>query len=94
MQTDHLYEVNFPAAHKIQDTDAVRLYHEQRFDELDAVIVCKDAMGTVTATFGDIDWNCLPFSRKKTKNNLAFTDFEQTPALQQELKRGTSSFDC
>lgn len=86
MQTDHLYEVNFPAAHKIQDTDAVRLYHEQRFDELDAVIVCKDAMGTVTATFGDIDWNCLPFSRKKTKNNLAFTDFEQTPALQQELK--------
>ncbi len=34
MQTDHLYEVNFPAAHKIQDTDVVRLYHEQRFDEL------------------------------------------------------------
>tara|TARA_B100000508_G_C11421872_1_gene258767 strand:- start:7 stop:261 length:255 start_codon:yes stop_codon:yes gene_type:complete len=67
MQTDHLYEVSFPAAHKIQDTDMVRLYHEQRFDELDAVIVCKDAMGTVTATFGDSDWNCLPFSRKKQK---------------------------
>ncbi|HCE1506701.1 hypothetical protein [Vibrio hibernica] len=86
MQTDHLYDAHFPAAQKIQDTDVVRLYHEQRFAELDAVIVCKDAAGKVTVTFGDSDWNCLPFSRKKAANNLTFTEFEQAPMLQRELK--------
>ncbi|CAM3055599.1 MULTISPECIES: hypothetical protein [Gammaproteobacteria] len=86
MQTDHLYEASFPTAHKIQDTDLIRLYHEQRFDELDAVIVCRDKEGAVTASFGDSDWNCLPFSRKKSKNNLPFAEFERSPALQRELK--------
>lgn len=77
MQTDHLYDAHFPAAQKIQDTDVVRLYHEQRFAELDAVIVCKDAAGKVTVTFGDSDWNCLPFSRKKAANNLTFTELNK-----------------
>lgn len=36
MQTDHLYEANFPAQHKVHDTDVARLYQEQLFDELDA----------------------------------------------------------
>jgi hypothetical protein len=86
MQTDHLYEANFPAQHKVHDTDVARLYQEQLFDELDAVIICKDTAGAITATFSDSDWDCFPFSRKKVNNNIRFTEFEQASTLQWELK--------
>ncbi|MFA0284724.1 hypothetical protein AB4504_24180, partial [Vibrio sp. 10N.222.55.F12] len=64
----------------------VTLYHEGRFDELGAVVICKDKDGEVTANFGHNDWNCLPFSRKKEKNNLNFSEFNAAPELQRELK--------
>lgn len=60
-----LYDADFPAQHKVQDVDVVTLYHEMRFDELDAVIVCKSRDGKVDATFGQNVWNCRSFSRKK-----------------------------
>lgn len=83
---DHLYLADFPVEHKVQPADIVTLYHEQRFDELDAVVVCRDKDGNVTATFGQSDWNCLVFSRKKEKNNLNFSELDAHPELQQELK--------
>ncbi|WP_447830348.1 hypothetical protein [Aeromonas salmonicida] len=86
MDTSKLYEDDFPTLHKVQDTDVVTLYHEERFDELDAVIVCKNRDGRITATFGKNVWNCLPFSRRKQKNNLSFEEFNSTPKLQREMK--------
>ncbi|MGR5281401.1 hypothetical protein [Photobacterium damselae] len=86
MNTTHLYEHNFPEEHKVTDVDVVTLYYEGRFEELDAVVICKDREGKVTATFGQSNWNCLPFSRKKEKNSLNFNEFESSPELQQELK--------
>jgi len=86
MDTSKLYLPNFPEQHKVKDVDVVTLYHEGRFDELNTVIVCKDKDGNVTATFGQNDWNCLPFSRKKQRNNLSFKIFNSTPELQRELK--------
>ncbi len=86
MNTIHLYDANFPEAYKVQDTDIITLYHEGRFEELDAVIICKDKEGNVTATFGQSDWDCKPFSRKKEHNNLNFSDLDAAPKLQRELK--------
>ncbi|HCG5511393.1 TPA: hypothetical protein NJ005_004410 [Vibrio parahaemolyticus] len=86
MNTTHLYDTHFPKENKVKDADIVTLYHEGRFEELDAVVICKDKQGGVTATFGQSEWNCLPFSRKKTKNTLNFVEFETCPELQRELK--------
>lgn len=86
MSTSNLYDANFPKEHKIQDVDIISLYHAGRFEELDAVVICIDQEGTVTATFGDSNWNCLPFSRKKEMNHLNFSVFNAEPKLQRELK--------
>lgn len=67
LNTDHLYTADFPVENKIQLAEIISLYHEQRFDELDAVVVCRDKDGNVTATFGQSDWDCFAFSRKKKK---------------------------
>ncbi|MGY0616782.1 hypothetical protein [Vibrio sp. FJH11] len=84
--TDHLYLADFPVEHKVQPADIVTLYHEQRFDEMDAVVVCRDKDGNITATFGQSNWNCFAFSRKKDKNNLNFSQLDSYPELQRELK--------
>lgn len=86
MNTAHLYDVDFPEAYRVQDVDIITLYHEGRFEELDAVVICKDKEGNVTATFGQSDWDCAPFSRKKARNNLGFACFDAVPELQRELK--------
>lgn len=86
MKTSHLYTADFPKEHKVQCVDIITLYHEGRFEELDAVIICKDRDGNVTATYGQSDWDCLPFSRMKEKNNLSFSMFDAAPQLQRELK--------
>ncbi|EGQ9064175.1 hypothetical protein WD347_003512 [Vibrio parahaemolyticus] len=86
MNTSELYLPDFPNEHKIKDVDIVTLYREKRFDELNSVIVCKNKDGDVTATFGQDSWNCLPFSRKKSKNTLSFNDLKSHPELQRELK--------
>ncbi|WP_258006807.1 hypothetical protein [Vibrio diazotrophicus] len=84
--TNHLYLADFPVEHKIQPTDIVTLYHEKRLDELDAVVVCRNKDGNVTATFGQNDWDCFAFSRKKSKNKLSFSNLDAYPELQRELK--------
>ncbi|MGF1713604.1 hypothetical protein L4D08_01680 [Photobacterium chitinilyticum] len=86
MSVKHLYSGRFPEKHQVQEVDVVTLYHEGRFDELDAVVICKDESGNVTATFGDSNWDCLPFSRKKEGNNLTFESLNSDPELQRELK--------
>lgn len=83
---NHLYLADFQAEHKAQPIDIATLYHEKRFDELDAVVVCREKDGNVTATFGQSDWNCCAFSRKKEKNNLNFSELDAYPELQRELK--------
>ena len=50
MKINHLYDFNFPSKHKVKPVDIIALYHERRFEELDAVVVCKDKEGNVTAT--------------------------------------------
>lgn len=84
--TDHLYFADFPVEHRVQPTDIVTLYHEQRFDALNAVVVCRDKDSNVTATFGQSKWDCFAFSRKKGKNNLNFSTLDAHPELQRELK--------
>ncbi|WP_045414314.1 hypothetical protein [Vibrio owensii] len=86
MKTSHFYTADFPEEHKVQCVDIISLYHEGRFEELDAVVICKDRDGNVTATFGQSNWDCLPFSRKKEKNILSFSMFDAAPELQRELK--------
>ncbi|KAB0458879.1 site-specific integrase [Vibrio kanaloae] len=86
MDTSKLYLPVFPEQHKVKDVDVVTLYHEGKFEELDAAVVCKDKEGNVTATFGQNNWDCLPFSRKKEGNNLTVKEFNVTPELQRELK--------
>ncbi|PML49511.1 hypothetical protein BCT76_08960 [Vibrio tasmaniensis] len=86
MPINHLYTGGFPEQHKVQEVDVVTLYHEGRYDELDKVVVCRDSLGNITATFGDSDWDCLPFSRGKNKNRLIFKDLDGHPELQRELK--------
>ncbi|ABU69542.1 hypothetical protein [Vibrio campbellii] len=86
MDTSKLYLPDFPQQHKVKDVDVVTLYHERRFEELDAVVVCKDKDGHVTATFEQNNWDCLPFSRRKCYNNLNFEEFNSFPTLQRELK--------
>lgn len=86
MDTSKLYLPDFPQQHKVKDVDVVTLYHERRCEELDAVVICKDKDGNVTATFGQNNWDCLPFSRKKDKNNLNTEEFKCAPKLQRELK--------
>ena len=81
-----LYDADFPAQHKVQDVDVVTLYHEMRFDELDAVIVCKSRDGKVDATFGQNVWNCRSFSRKKEHYRFVFNEFNDSPELQREMK--------
>ncbi|MEZ8607000.1 hypothetical protein AB6D06_07230 [Vibrio sp. 10N.239.311.G01] len=86
MNTTQLYKRDFPEEHKVQLIDIITLYHEERFDELDTVIICKDEDGNVTATFGQSDWNCFPFSRKKERNSLSFKEFSANMEIQRELK--------
>ncbi|EIZ1040477.1 hypothetical protein MOU89_002051 [Vibrio parahaemolyticus] len=86
MKTSHLYTADFPEEHKVQYVDIVTLYHQGRFEELDAVVICKDRNGNVTATFGQSNWDCFPFSRKKDRNNLNFSSLDAAPQLQRELK--------
>lgn len=86
MDTSKLYLPDFPEEHKVKDVDVVTLYHERRFEELDKTVICKDKEGNVTATFGQSDWNCLPFSRRKECNNLNFEGLDGHPMLQRELK--------
>lgn len=86
MKTNHLYPADFPEVHKVQFADIITLYHEGRFEELDATVICKNSRGDVTATFGESVWDCLPFSRKKEGNNLNFSNFDTTTELQRELK--------
>ncbi len=86
MKTSHLYTADFPEKHKVQCVDIITLYQEGRFEELDAVVICKDRDGNVTATFGQSSWDCLPFSRRKDKNTLNFSMFDAAPQLQRELK--------
>ncbi|MCC4787024.1 hypothetical protein AB6E39_01075 [Vibrio splendidus] len=86
MPVTHLYSDSFPEKHQVQEVDVVTLYHEGRFDELDAVVICKDDSGNVTAIFGDSNWDCLPFSRKKMNNNLAIESLNSHPELQREFK--------
>lgn len=86
MVASKLYLPDFPEQYKVKDVDVVTLYHEGCFEELDAVVICKDKNGKVTATFGQSDWDCLPFSRKKEKNNLPIYEFDDAPELQRELK--------
>ncbi|EJE4553961.1 hypothetical protein [Vibrio parahaemolyticus] len=86
MKTSHLYTADFPEEHKVQYVDIVTLYHQGRFEELDAVVICKDRNGNVTATFGQSNWDCFPFSRKKERNNLNFSSLDAAPQLQRELK--------
>ncbi|MEA5370717.1 hypothetical protein VB549_14740 [Vibrio parahaemolyticus] len=86
MKDSHLYDADFPEEHRVHDTDIITLYHEGRFEELDDVIVCKDSDGNITATFGQSNWNCLPFSRRKEKNTLNFSNFDAASDLQRELK--------
>ncbi|MGE6138163.1 hypothetical protein C3737_21315 [Aeromonas jandaei] len=86
MDSSKLYEADFPTQHKVQDIDIVTLYHGERFDELDSVIVCKSREGIITATFGQNTWDCFPFSRKKSYNDLNFEEFNSTPELQREMK--------
>lgn len=86
MSEKHLNPDYFPEKHQVQEIDVVTLYHEERFDELDAVVICKDASGKVIATFGDNNWDCLPFSRKKYFSNLNFKSLDSHPKLQRELK--------
>ncbi len=86
MPIAHLYSDGFPEQHKVQEVDVVTLYHKGHYDELDKVVVCRDSFGNITATFGDSDWDCLPFSRKKVKNRLIFKGLDSYPELQRELK--------
>ncbi|WP_299692910.1 hypothetical protein [uncultured Vibrio sp.] len=86
MDTSKLYLPDFPQQHKVTDVDVVTLYHERRFKELDAIVICKDKDGKVTATFGQNSWDCLPFSRKKGNNSLNFEELNSFPTLQRELK--------
>ncbi|MDC5808420.1 hypothetical protein OPW07_01620 [Vibrio europaeus] len=86
MDTSKLYMPDFPHQHKVTDVDIVTLYHEKRYEELDAIVICKDKDGNVTATFGQNSWDCLPFSRKKENNNLNTEEFKRAPKLQRELK--------
>lgn len=86
MDTSKLYLPDFPQQHKVSDVDVVTLYHERRFKELDAVVICKDKDGKVTATFGQNNWDCLPFSRKKDNNSLNFEELNSFLMLQRELK--------
>ncbi|MBS4718039.1 hypothetical protein J4G66_19010 [Aeromonas dhakensis] len=86
MDSSKLYDADFPIQHKVQDVDVVTLYHEKRFDELDAVIVCKSRDGNITAYFGQNVWDCLPFSRQKIQNSLNFEEFNSTRELQREMK--------
>ncbi|GAD32468.1 conserved hypothetical protein [Photobacterium leiognathi lrivu.4.1] len=88
MPIEHLYLNSFPEKHKVEEVDVVTLYHEGRFDALDKVIICKNDLGEVMATFGDSDWYCYPFSRNKVnnKNYLQFSFFDNHPELQRELK--------
>lgn len=92
MDTSKLYLPDFPEQYKVKDIDVVTLYHEGRFKELDAVVICKDKEGNATATFGQSDWNCLPFSRRKEKNNLKTSEFDNYRELQRELKLLTYSW--
>ncbi|GEM77211.1 hypothetical protein [Vibrio sagamiensis] len=87
MPVQHLYLDGFPEQHKVEEVDVVTLYHEERFDELDKVVVCKDESGKVTASFGDSAWYCFAFSRNKKeyKNTLNFNEFNNKD-LQRELK--------
>ncbi|MEZ8013488.1 MULTISPECIES: hypothetical protein [Vibrio] len=86
MDTSKLYLPDFPQQNKVTDVDVVTLYHEKRYEELDTIVICKDKDGNVTANFGQNNWDCLPFSRKKSRNNLSTEEFDNIPELQQELK--------
>lgn len=50
------------------------------------LLSAKDRDGNITATFGGNVWNCLPFSRKKTKNSIKFEEFNSKKELQLEIK--------
>lgn len=86
MSSAHLYLDSFPEQHKVEDEDVVKYYHEQKFQELNSVNICKDNNGRVTATFGQDSWNCFPFSRKVARNHLSFKELSNTLPLQRELK--------
>jgi hypothetical protein len=86
MDTSKLYLINFPEKHKVQNIDIVSLYHQDKWEELSAIVVCKDLKGKITATFGQDRWDLLPFARNKERNSFDFSEFNSSPKLKNELK--------
>ncbi|EMI4516310.1 hypothetical protein V6560_003880 [Vibrio parahaemolyticus] len=86
MDTFKLYLPGFPEQHKVKDVNVFKLYHEGRYEELDAVVVCKDKEGNVTATFGQDRWDLMPFARRAGKNYFNFNQWNDSKTLQREMK--------
>lgn len=86
MNLNHLYTKDFPQQHKVQEVDVIALYQQKDWKALNDVVICRDSEGLITATFGQSTWNCLPFSRSKTKHSFGFSEYDDANELQMELK--------
>ena len=67
---------DYPIDNLPDTIDVPSLIREQRWDELEAVPVCIDSYGKVTAHFGQDVWDCTPYSvGKGTTNNQKIFSF-------------------
>ncbi|WP_419147217.1 hypothetical protein [Pseudoalteromonas 'SMAR'] len=71
---------------KIDDFDIIDLIDKQDWETLNHLVVCEDLNGKVTARFEQDVWDLLPYSKSKAKRYLNFTEWNDTPELQLELK--------
>ncbi|TOB92706.1 hypothetical protein CGJ97_15815, partial [Vibrio parahaemolyticus] len=81
MTNPYLYTADFPEQHRIINSDIISLFHNQDWDALDEVVVCRDKHGKVTTRFGDDVWNLQPYARSKDKYNIKFGDWSDSPEL-------------
>jgi hypothetical protein len=86
MNVYQIYAADFPIGHKIEDENIIAIHRQERWDELNAIVVCKDRNGNVTATFGQDRWDLMPFARMKSKYFFDFSEFNDSPSLQVEIK--------
>lgn len=81
---------DYPIDNLPDTIDVPSLIREQRWDELEAVPVCIDSYGKVTAHFGQDVWDCTPYSvGKGTTNNqkiFSFTFLNEIPELKNQAK--------
>lgn len=74
--------------HCPEKSDVVSLHRQQRWGELDNVVICLNSRGDINARFGESVWNVEPLlmTKNSTHKHVKFSDLNNHKELLYEIK--------